>query len=250
MIFVTHYSHSCERTFKVGVGTPWPPYVMYEADRYFGLDIDATKEIFAKAGLCIRFVRLPSSARGITELEKGFIDVLPSASYNEQRAKIAYFSSEYRKERMRLFTLSTLDEVNNLSELFSQGYLFTANPGAYYGEELENILRIEQFKDNYFEVASLSQRMELVRRGRVDFLIEDEASGIYYKKRLGYNALRVHPYVIHDNGIHFMLSKDAFDIEQVAQINRAINLVSEQLKAIELRYQADLTKPLSQSSHF
>ncbi|WP_442792723.1 substrate-binding periplasmic protein [Pseudoalteromonas sp. T1lg23B] len=250
LIFFTHYSHSCERTFKVGVGTSWPPYVMYEAERYFGVDIDATKHIFAKAGLCIRFVKLPSSARGITELEKGFIDILPSASYNEQRAKIAYFSAEYRRERMRLFTLSALDEVESLSELFTQGYLFTANPGAYYGEELASILRIEQFKDNYFEVASLSQRMELVRRGRVDFLIEDEASGIYYKNRLGYDTLRVHPYVIHDNGIHFMLNKDAFDIEQVAQINRAISLVSEQLKAIELKYQADLHDSLSQSSHF
>ncbi|WP_261591215.1 substrate-binding periplasmic protein [Pseudoalteromonas holothuriae] len=232
------------------MGTAWPPYVMYDNERFYGMDIDATQAVFNKAGLCISFIRLPSSARGITELERGFIDILPSASYSEQRAAIAYFSTQYRREKMRLFTLSTMDEVDDLSELFIQGYLFTANPGAYYGEELANILRIERFKDNYFEVASLSQRMELVRRGRVDFLIEDEASGIYYKQQLGYETLRLHPYIIHDNGVHFMLSKGAFSVEQIAKINKAIGAMSEQLKVIEHKYLTQRTEQLTQSPHF
>nr|WP_281358321.1 transporter substrate-binding domain-containing protein [Pseudoalteromonas caenipelagi] len=249
MFFASIQCLACERTFKVGVGTSWPPYVMYDGERYFGMDIEATQSIFNQAGLCINFVKLPSSARGITELEKGFIDILPSASYNEQRAKIAYFSAEYRREKMRLFTMTTMDEVKNLTQLFTKGYLFTANSGAFYGEELADILRIERFKENYFEVASLSQRMELVRRGRVDFLIEDEASGIYYKYLLGYKKLRIHPYVVHDNGIHFMLNKDAFNIEQIAQINRAISAMDKQLKIIEDKYLTKL-EPLSQAHHF
>uniref|UniRef100_UPI003144EA99 substrate-binding periplasmic protein n=1 Tax=Pseudoalteromonas sp. S16_S37 TaxID=2720228 RepID=UPI003144EA99 len=249
LIFVSLQCFGCERTFKVGVGTSWPPYVMYDGERYYGMDIEATQSIFNQAGLCINFVRLPSSARGITELEKGFIDILPSASYNEQRAKIAYFSAEYRREKMRLFTLTTMDEVENLSQLFTKGYLFTANPGAYYGEELADILRVERFKDNYFEVASLSQRMELVRRGRVDFLIEDEASGVYYKYLLGYQQLRIHPYIVHDNGIYFMLNKDAFNPEQIALINRAIVAADKQLKMIEQKYLTQL-EPLSQAHHF
>ncbi|BBN83651.1 hypothetical protein PA25_36360 [Pseudoalteromonas sp. A25] len=223
---------------------------MYDGERYFGMDIEATQYIFNKAGLCVNFVRLPSSARGITELERGFIDILPSASYNEQRAKIAYFSAQYRRERMRLFTLSTMDDVKSLSQLFERGYLFTANPGAYYGQELASILKVDQFKNNYFEVASLSQRMELVRRGRVDFLIEDEASGVYYKHQLGYDKLRIHPYVVHDNGIHFMLNKSAFSVEQIAQINRAISATDNQLKRIEAKYLSKLPDSLSQANHF
>jgi polar amino acid transport system substrate-binding protein len=209
---------------------------MYEDEHYFGLDVEATQQVFSAAGMCIKYVRLPSSARGITELERGFIDILPSASYNDQRAEIAFFSAVYRNEKMRLFTLDKLDSIDSLAQLFAADYLFTANPGAYYGQELLEILRVEKYRNNYFEVASLEQRMELVRRGRVDFLIEDEASGIYYKNQLGYKTLQVHPYVVHDNGIHFMLNKNAFSLEQVAKINQAIAHTANIVKTIEQKY--------------
>lgn len=226
----------CATTYKVGVGTLWPPYVMYDDTSYSGLDVEISEAVFLHAGFCIEFVKLPSSARGIVELQKGEIDVLPSASYNKERAEIAHFSKGYRRERMRLFTHQVTTPITNLTELFAAEYTFTANPGAYYGEELAQILTIKWYKQRFFEVASVTQRMELVKRGRVDFLIEDEISGLYFKRLLGYKNIVLHEYVVNDNAIHFMLNRQSFDYDKVRKINNAIKAINPELRRIEAKY--------------
>ena len=238
--FTSFGSSDCTKTYKVGIGTVWPPYVMYDDKKYFGLDVEVTKQVFQRAGLCIVFVKLPSSARGIAELEKGEIDVLPSASYNKHRAKIAHFSKGYRRERMRLFTKRNDEQIESLTDLFAAEYTFTANPGAYYGEELAQILKIKWYKQRLFEVASVAQRMELVKRGRVDFLIEDEISGLYFKQKLGYEDIKLHNYVVNDNAIHFMLNRQSFDIQTVRLINAAISELKVPLQEIENKYTVNL----------
>ncbi|RZM80693.1 amino acid ABC transporter substrate-binding protein [Pseudoalteromonas rubra] len=230
----------CETRYKVGVGTSWPPYVMYRDTVPYGLDIDITRRVFEKAQLCIDFVQLPSSARGITELSKGFIDILPSASFNTQRAEVAFFSQAYRRERMRLFTRKkTLKEVRSLTELFAAEHTFVANPGAYYGRELEQILKIAWYKERLLEVPSISQRMQLVNKKRVDFLIEDEFSGYYYIEELGFEQMRIHPYVVNDNAIHFMLSRKSFNKQQINEINAAIEALQSEIADLIDQYGID-----------
>ncbi|MCG7559992.1 transporter substrate-binding domain-containing protein [Pseudoalteromonas sp. McH1-42] len=223
-------SEQCDTRYKVGVGTSWPPYVMYRDTVPYGLDVDITRRVFSKAKLCIDFVQLPSSARGITELSKGFIDILPSASFNTQRAELAFFSQAYRRERMRLFTRKErVKEVRSLTELFASEHTFVSNPGAYYGKELEQILKIAWYRERLLEVPSINQRMQLVNRRRVDFLIEDEFSGFYYIEKLGFEQMRIHPYVVNDNAIHFMLSRKSFNKQQIDEINAAIDALKDEI---------------------
>ncbi|WP_249331576.1 substrate-binding periplasmic protein [Pseudoalteromonas rubra] len=227
----------CDTRYKVGVGTSWPPYVMYRETVPYGLDIEITRRVFSKAKLCIDFVQLPSSARGITELSKGFIDILPSASFNTQRAELAYFSQAYRRERMRLFTRSKdLSDVRSLTELFAAERTFVANPGAYYGRELEQILKIAWYRERLLEVPSISQRMQLVNRGRVDFLIEDEFSGYHYIEKLGFREMKIHPYVVNDNAIHFMLSRKSFNKQEIEEINSAIDSLQDEIAELVRQY--------------
>ncbi|TMP39375.1 amino acid ABC transporter substrate-binding protein [Pseudoalteromonas rubra] len=227
----------CDTRYKVGVGTSWPPYVMYRESVPYGLDIEITRRVFSKAKLCIDFVQLPSSARGITELSKGFIDILPSASFNTQRAELAYFSQAYRRERMRLFTRSkALNDVRSLTELFAAERTFVANPGAYYGRELEQILKIAWYRERLLEVPSISQRMQLVNRGRVDFLIEDEFSGYHYIEKLGFSDMKIHPYVVNDNAIHFMLSRKSFNKQEIEEINSAIDSLRDEIAELVSQY--------------
>ncbi|WP_462172344.1 substrate-binding periplasmic protein [Pseudoalteromonas xiamenensis] len=226
----------CGRIYKVGIGTNWPPYVMYLNDIPYGLDIEVTEAILRSAGLCYEFIKLPSSARGLNELEKGLVDVLPSASFNTERAKIAYFSIPYRRERMRLFSVNPDESAKNLSELFAGDNIFTANPGAYYGEELAEILRIDWYRKRLFEVASLDRRMQMVVLGRVNYLIEDEISGLYFAKQKGYNQIKLHSYIVNDNAIHFMLGRRSFSKEQVDAINEAIERQRYYFKTLEAKY--------------
>ncbi|MDW7548686.1 transporter substrate-binding domain-containing protein [Pseudoalteromonas sp. McH1-7] len=239
MMFTTHSQACANRpVYKVGIGSQWPPFVMYNPTPY-GIDIEVTKSVFANANLCIEFIQLPSSARGITELEKGLIDILPSASFSVERAKVAYFSAPYRRERMRLFSNREIGPNSSLIELFSSGHTFTSNPGAYYGEELKQIKKIEWYDKRLFEISSLERRVEMVAKGRVDFLIEDEDAGYYYINQLGYHSLVLHPYVVNDNAIHFMLGRHAFNRSEIDRINTAIKSLSETISDISKKYRKD-----------
>ncbi|MEJ6476254.1 substrate-binding periplasmic protein [Pseudoalteromonas piscicida] len=229
---------TAETSLKVGIGSSWPPFVMY-GTRPYGLDVEITEAVFKHAGYCIEFVQLPSSARGITELEKGLIDILPSASFSVERAKIAYFSIPYRRERMRLFTNKEIEPNSNLVELFSAGYTFTSNPGAYYGEEVKQIKKIDWYDKRLFEISSLDRRIEMVAKNRVDFLIEDEDAGYYYINKLGYGSIQVHPYIVNDNAIHFMLGRHAFERTDIERINEAITSLLGVITRISEKYRKD-----------
>ncbi|MCF2855846.1 transporter substrate-binding domain-containing protein [Pseudoalteromonas sp. SMS1] len=230
--FYTHSNERCSSEKKIGIGSSWPPYVMYKGDTPYGLDIEITKLIFNKANVCFKFIRLPTSARGLAELYKGFVDVLPSASFNIDRANNAHFSNPYRRERMRLFTRLELPPVKSLTELFADEYTFVTNPGAYYGEELRQILQISWYQQRLVEVASVSRRIELVNKKRIDFLIEDEHTGFFYINQLGYKRLRLHSYIVNDNAIHFMLSRMTFKASEIDAINNAIEQSQPEIEAI------------------
>ncbi|WP_063358204.1 substrate-binding periplasmic protein [Pseudoalteromonas luteoviolacea] len=235
IVFISSYAYSSERCSsekKIGIGSSWPPYVMYKGDTPFGLDIEITKLVFSKANVCFKFIRLPTSARGLAELYKGYVDVLPSASFNVDRANNAHFSAPYRREKMRLFTRLDLPPIKSLTELFADEYTFVTNPGAYYGEELRQILQISWYQQRLIEVASVSRRIELVNKKRIDFLIEDEHTGFYYINQLGYDRLRLHSYIVNDNAIHFMLSRLTFKDAEIEAINRAITESQLQIEAI------------------
>lgn len=243
-LFVSFFSFAqCKQVYKVGIGTSWPPYVMYREELPYGLDIEITQLVFDAADLCIEFVKLPSSARGLNELDKGFIDILPSASFNTDRAKIAYFSEPYRRERMRLFSIRPDESAKNLSELFASDNTFTANPGAYYGEELADILKIDWYKKRLFEVSSLERRMQMVAKERVNYLIEDEYSGLYFVKQAGYTDIKMHSYVVNDNAIHFMLGRGSFSKAQVDAINKVIIAKRDVIEKLNLSYTKVAVKP-------
>ncbi len=224
-----------QQVYKVGIGTSWPPYVMYRSEPY-GIDIEITKLVFKEAGLCIDFVQLPSSARGITELQKGFIDILPSASYTKERAQIAFFSKPYRKEIMRLFTTKKHQANDTLHTLFSEGYTFAINPGAYYGEELKELRKITKFAEQIVEVPTLNRRFELITINRVDFTVEDDSAGRYKILTSGFQEIVPHSYIVHDNSIHFMLAKHAFSEAQLLKVNQAIEKISVTIAKVTEKY--------------
>ncbi|WP_369675498.1 transporter substrate-binding domain-containing protein, partial [Enterococcus faecium] len=116
------------------------PFVVINNNNFSGIDIEITRQVLDEAGFCAEFIALPSSIRGLAELEKGNVDVLPAASFNKQIAQYSHFSLAYRQERMRLFwyedsELSGLD----LASLMSIKKTFVINSGGYYGEEFEQL---------------------------------------------------------------------------------------------------------------
>ena len=227
---------SKEQTVYIGIGATWPPYVMYQQDRAFGLEIDISRHIFQQAGYCVDFVKLPTTDRAIKELSVGLVDILPSSSFNQERAKIAIFTKPYRRERMRLFTHLPNEPIKSLDTLFKQAMSFVINPGAFYGAEFDHHFRKDTNKELFALVKSIRQRMSLVDLKRVEYLVEDEMAALYYFSTYQGNNIKLHPYVVNDNAIHFMLNKERFSKQDIVNINEAIANLEKDISAIIKRY--------------
>lgn len=225
-----------DKTVHIGIGATWPPYVMYQQDRAFGLEIDISRKVFQSAGYCVEFVRLPTTDRAIKELSIGLVDVLPSSSFNLEREKIAAFTIPYRRERMRLFTHLPIESIESLNALFKEKMSFVINPGAFYGDEFDEHFQKPENKPLFAFVKSIKQRMSMVHLKRVEFLVEDEMAGLYYFSTYQGGNIQLHPYVVNDNPIHFMLNRDRFSEQDILKINNAISLLQEEINTIINRY--------------
>jgi len=225
-----------DKTVHVGIGATWPPYVMYQQDRAFGLEIDISRKVFQTAGYCVEFVRLPTTDRAIKELSIGLVDALPSSSFNHEREKIAAFTAPYRRERMRLFTHLPIEPINNLKTLFDQKMSFVINPGAFYGDEFDGHFQKPENKLQFAFVKSIKQRMSMVHLKRVEFLVEDEMAGLYYFSTYRGGNIQLHPYIVNDNPIHFMLNRERFSEQDILKINDAIAYLEKDISSIIERY--------------
>ena len=222
-MLVANASFACEQTLKVGIGQPWPPYVFKGERTLSGIDIDITRLVLKKAGFCSQFVLLPSSIRGLVELKKGTVDVLPAASYSDDRAKYSHFSLPYRRERMRLFWYENSAFIkHDLQHLMHSSKTFVINSGGYYGEEFAQLSQQADYKNLIVPVKMINQRLLMLKAKRVDFMIDDEVSGLYLMAQKNITGISLHPYIVNDNPIHFMFSNKTVNTAQSQKIDDAI----------------------------
>ncbi|MBE0379964.1 polar amino acid transport system substrate-binding protein [Pseudoalteromonas prydzensis ACAM 620] len=216
---------------------PWPPFVFDGDQALTGIDIDISRLVLTEAGFCSYFVRFPTSKRGLVELEKGRVDVLSAASFTQQRAQYSHFSTPYRRERMRLFWYEDPRYLtHSLAELLAKDKTIAVNNGGYYGKEFEQLSQTSDNKESIVRVPLLSHRLHMLKAKRVDFMIDDEISGQYLIRQEEITGITLHPYVIHDNPIHFMLSKKTVTIENMHAINSAIINVQAEIEKIIASY--------------
>ena len=228
---------SCEQTLRVGVVLPWPPFVFDGEQGLTGIDVDLSRLVLAKAGFCSEFVRLPSSTRGLVELEKGRVDVLPAASFTQSRAQYSYFSTPYRRERMRLFWYKDNKyRTADLAELLARNKSIVVNSGGYYGSEFEQLSQSNDYKELIVRVPLLTHRLYMLKARRVDFMIDDEISGQYLISQEKISGIELHPYVIHDNPIQFMLSRKTVSQQDVNKINASITATQAKVAEVIAKY--------------
>lgn len=230
----------CERTLKVGISQQWAPYVLIRDKTFSGIDIQITEFVLSQSGFCTQFVLLPSSKRGFAELRSGKVDLLPAASFSEERARFSYFSEPYRKEVMRLFWYPKKEYAAlSLKGLLLKGQVILINSGSYYGEEFTTLSRIKMFKNQIMAVPKLQQRLGMLLAKRVDFFIDDELAGLYLIESLNLKGIELHDYIINDNWVSFMLSKTTLTESERTRINNTIiahqqtitGLIAEHIKS-------------------
>jgi hypothetical protein len=48
--------------------------------------------------------------------------------------------------------------------------------------------------------------------------------------------MKIHPYVVNDNAIHFMLSRKSFNKQEIEEINSAINSLRDEIAELVSQY--------------
>ncbi|QMW16749.1 transporter substrate-binding domain-containing protein [Pseudoalteromonas sp. MT33b] len=227
----------CDRVLKVGVSQSWRPYVFSQNDQLTGIDIEITDLVLKEAGFCSQFIAMPSSKRGFAELKHGTVDLLPAASYSQQRDDFSTFSVPYRNEVMRLFWYPHSHlESQDLKGLLDHKQTILTNSGSYYGDELTRLSANKKYKDQFVTVPSLRQRLAMLVAKRVDFFIDDELAGLSLIQQHQANNVKIHPYIINNDYIYFMLSDLSLSEEERQAINHAIQFNKQAITDIISSY--------------
>ncbi|CAH9060537.1 hypothetical protein PSECIP111951_02302 [Pseudoalteromonas holothuriae] len=217
------YAHqSCSQTVQLGLVADWPPLTYFYQGKAHGLDIEIAKIIFDSIDICVKYVRLPSSARALEQIENGDIDVAVMVSYTEQRAQFGYFSKPYRYEKMRLFSYLDAYPIKSLSELLDKQKIIGLSIGSFYGKEIAKLSTLPKYQNQFVKISSSDRRADMLLKKRVDFIVDDIISGLYIKRTKGYKDIKPWPYIVHDNQVHFIIKKSPTNKDLLKQVNWAI----------------------------
>lgn len=236
-VFLTGHSQACRKTVTVSAAADWWPYsYRNQSGGYSGMDIDIVNLVFNKLGFCTEFVSYPSSARSFVELQKGNVDVVFAASWTQQRQKVGLFSSPYRKEYMSSFThASNHDEFQ-----YNLGKTVAVNRGSFYGQKFSQYR--ESCKNCVIDVSQTLQRFQLLKSQRIDYVIEDLFSGLYFIQRSEFRQhIKLDYEDVYSNHVHFILNKNLFNEALVKRVNNAIEDSDKQISDLIEDYRNTLS---------
>ena len=81
---------------------------------------------------------------------------------------------------MRLFWHEQSDVLeHDLQNLMRSGKTFVINSGGYYGKEFKQLSQQAEHKGQIVQVKMIEQRLNMLQAKRIDFMIDDEVSGLY-----------------------------------------------------------------------
>ena len=225
---------SCDSRLKIAVIERLNPFHLMDSDLTLSIDLDIVKVIAKEANICFDYIKMPSSTRLLSELKKGNIDVVFSASYNKERAKFGWFSHPYRQEVIRIFITKNVGKTAHqatLSQLLELGYAATANTGNEYGEIFNQVKPFIQHN-----IPLLHRRMAMLRLKRVDFTIEDELAGLLFLRYHEIDNVVMHPFIVNKNEVSFLFSRQSVNKKIVDIIDKIIDKNRTKFNEIRLTY--------------
>lgn len=233
---------NCLKTLTVSAPKAWPPYSYEEKGEIKGLDIEILQSLLAKNDLCPRYVNYPSPGRAFAELQKENVDLIFAASMSLERAAIAEVSVPYRQEVISLFatpeTITLLpDDIprDTKNYEFLKKWVIAINRGSVFGEGFDAFLKGNS--QRIIETVLPYKRINLLQRNRVDFMVEDQLTGLYLIHSRGLeNTIIESDVVINDNKVHFMLRKGVFSDVELAAFNQSIHDSYQDNQALVQQY--------------
>ncbi|WP_083330494.1 MULTISPECIES: substrate-binding periplasmic protein [Pseudoalteromonas] len=232
----TVQAQQCRLDLKLGMVDDWPPQTYFDNGKAAGLDIEIAKKVLGSINVCLTYVKLPSSARALEQMDSGQIDMAVMVSYTPQREKYGYFSIPYRHEKMRLFSLLPAQPIENIAQLLDEAKTIGLSIGSFYGEELASLARSPKYQEQLVGISSASRRSDMLAKKRVDFIIDDQITGLYITKTQGHDQIKLWPYVVHDNEVHILLRRTQQNQALMNEINLAITKLKPEIDELVAKY--------------
>jgi polar amino acid transport system substrate-binding protein len=155
----------------------WDHYPPYQrpprapGGRPQGLDIELAERIAARAGLAIDWRHMPW-ARQLVALREGSLDVALAASRVAERESYVLWTHAYRPERAALLALQAAAQpYPSLRAL--RGRRIGLIRGSAYPGEWDQALADPGFRAQIVPLRHAEQGVNMLRAGRLDFLVDD-----------------------------------------------------------------------------
>jgi polar amino acid transport system substrate-binding protein len=214
---------ACEKTVR------WandPPYDMRSEDgKIHGATADLLREVLKRMGCEAIFVELPW-ARGLRNLEKGTLDILPGALVTPEREAFAYFSQPINRSPNVLFVNRSVAErfaFKSLAQLSHSPFRLGIQIGVVYSSEYVALLKQPDFQKRTVAITERRSGWQMIKAGRLDGMIADEVTGLLELQQLGLSADVVRsPLVVSEEPSTAAFSRKSTDPQFVSRFNQTL----------------------------
>lgn len=214
---------ACEKTVR------WandPPYDMRGEDgKVHGATADLLREVLTRMGCQAIFVELPW-ARGLRNLEKGTLDILPGALVTPEREAFAYFSQPTNRSPNVLFVNRRVAErfaFDSLAQLSHSPFRLGIQIDVVYSSEYAALLKQPDFQKRTVAITERRSGWQMIKAGRLDGMIADEVTGLLELQQLGLSDDVVRsPLVVSEEPAAAAFSRKSTDLKFVSRFNQTL----------------------------
>lgn len=226
-----------------------PPYgVVLPSGERGGYYIDVVREALARLGCTTVLAEMPWP-RGLRELEEGRLDLMPGMLLNRERSSYARFSRGINLSPNLLFLspdASRRMALRSLADLRDTDLKIAVEAGAYYSAEYAALLTDARFAARVHVVPSRETAWRMLRSGRLDGVISDQASALVAGIPLAPGADDVRPaLVLSSRPARVAFSRRSVDAAFVARFDATIDamIADGTLQRLRERYVPCPTDP-------
>ena len=204
----------------------YPPYGVAQADGIpTGYYTDLVTEALRRMGCAARYIRMPW-ARGLRELAEGRLDVMAGALRTPEREAFAWFSAPINLSPNLLFLHSRAADrypLSRLADLRHTPLRIGTEPRVHYGAEYGALLDDPDFVARLHVVPDRPRAWRMLRSGRIDGIIADQATALASGTELPALGDRLVPVlVLSAEPAHVMFSRRSIDAGFVARFDAAL----------------------------
>ena len=240
VLSVNLHASECQ-TIRANGASGWEPISHRDTDgQLTGIAIEVVSQVFSQLAVTVKFEKEIPWKRQILQLEKGELDIMVAAYYNQERAKNFSYSQPYHIEKIAIF--AHRDRSFNFQGLHSlKGKTGLRPLGGTYGNQFDDFasknLDIEEYSD-------YENGMIRLYKGRVDYMVLALFDGLFNAKKYAFpsNIIPLSTDVA-QLPIHFLMSKKSpcinlmerinFILTSLTSRNFARNLEDEYLQQLE-----------------